>query len=98
MIYPLLGEGLDAYQYSQIIHLLNDAELKAALNPEEYCRCIIRSIPLLLRSHVGTFCQHLVPFPFHIVLCIMVGYKSQSDALEAGMRASIFVFPKVISA
>lgn len=62
--------------YRQILPLLDAVTVSARLNPDECCRRIIRSIPLLLHPSIGTFRQHLVPFPVISASAYLVDCKS----------------------
>lgn len=81
--------GISLNVYGQIVSILDHADA-SQLNPEECCRRIIRSIPLLLHPSVGIFRQHLVPFPIISCCAYMTGSKSPPLQPERELLASFF--------
>ncbi|CAI7647422.1 unnamed protein product [Penicillium pancosmium] len=82
--------GISLNVYGQILPILDGATEASQLNPDACCRNIIRSLPLLLHPSVGTFRQHLVPFPVIACCAYLAACKSPSMQPERKLLVSFF--------
>ncbi|KAJ5413926.1 hypothetical protein N7509_000553 [Penicillium cosmopolitanum] len=82
--------GISLNVYGQILPILDEATEASQLNPDACCRNIIRSLPLLLHPSVGTFRQHLVPFPVIACCAYLAACKSPSMQPERKLLVSFF--------
>lgn len=89
--------GISLNVYGQIHSILDEATETSQLNPDTCCRNIIRSLPLLLHPSVGTFRQHLVPFPVISCCAYLAGCRSPSMQPEQKLLVSFFQRPEFVA-